>query len=134
MDKDGYDTIAITGEDICKSVSEQLSKGVTLLVSYTLISFLGGTFNMIFFSIFFWIPAGIYWLLASRNVEKDMTYKSRILSERKQLSLIDYIFELEVQMDRAIQKVQDSKYYITSDIRKFNKLLDEAINIYKLLF
>ncbi|MFX0022297.1 MAG: MFS transporter [Candidatus Hermodarchaeota archaeon] len=112
-------------------LSEQLSKGVTLLVSYTLISLLGGTFNMIFFSIFFWIPAAIFWLLASKNVGRDMAYKSRILSERKQLSLIDYIFELEVQMDRAIQKVQDSKYYLISDIKKFNKLLDEAINIYK---
>jgi MFS family permease len=112
-------------------LSEQSSKGITLLVSFTLISLLGGTFNMIFFSIFFWIPAAVFWLLASRNVGKDMAYKSRILSERKQLSLIDYIFELEVQMDRAIQKVQDSKYYITSDIKKFNKLLNEAINIYK---
>jgi MFS family permease len=112
-------------------LSEQLSKGITLLVSYTLISFLGGIFNMMFFSIFFWIPAAIYWLLASRNVEKDMALKSRILSERKQLSLIDYIFELEIQMDRAIQKVQDSKYYITNDNYKFNKLLEEALNIFK---
>jgi MFS family permease len=111
-------------------LSEQIGKGVTLLASYTLISLLG-IFNMMFISIFFWIPAGIFWLLASRNVGKDMAHKSRILSERKQLSLIDYIFELEVQMDRAIQKVQDSKYYLTSDIKKFNKLLDEAINIYK---
>ncbi|MFW9819283.1 MAG: MFS transporter, partial [Candidatus Thorarchaeota archaeon] len=112
-------------------LSEQIGKGVTLLVSYTLISLLGGIFNMMFISILFWIPAGIYWLLASRNVKKDMAYKSRILSERKQLSLIDYIFELEVQMDRAIQKVQDSKYYLINDINKFNKLLDEAIKIYK---
>ncbi|MFX0003649.1 MAG: MFS transporter [Candidatus Hodarchaeota archaeon] len=112
-------------------LSEQLSKGITLLVSYTLISLLGGTFNMMFFSIFFWIPAAIYWILASRNVEKDMSFKSRILSERKQLSLIDYIFELEVQMDRAIQKVQDSKYYIKNNESKFNKLLDEALNIFK---
>ncbi|MFX0008087.1 MAG: MFS transporter [Promethearchaeota archaeon] len=111
-------------------LSEQIGKGVTLLASYTLISLLG-IFNMMFISIFFWIPAGIFWLLASRNVDKDMASKSRILSERKQLSLIDYIFELEVQMDRAIQKVQDSKYYLTSDIKKFNKLLDEALNIYK---
>jgi hypothetical protein len=86
---------------------------------------------MMFFSIFFWIPAAIYWILASRNVEKDMSFKSRILSERKQLSLIDYIFELEVQMDRAIQKVQDSKYYIKDNETKFNKLLDEALHIFK---
>ncbi|MFX1380331.1 MAG: MFS transporter [Promethearchaeota archaeon] len=112
-------------------LSEQIGKGVTLLVSYTLISLLGGIFNMMFFSIFFWIPAAIYWLLASRNVEKDMSFKSRILSERKQLSLIDYIFELEIQMDRAIQKVQDSKYYLINDKDKFNKLLEEALNIFK---
>jgi len=112
-------------------LSEQLSKGVTLLVSYTLISIFGSIFNMIFISIFFWVPAAIYWLLASRNVEEDMAYKSRILSERKQVSLIDYIFELEIQMDRAIQKVQDSKYYIRKDQDRFNQLLDDALIIYK---
>lgn len=112
-------------------LSEQSSKGVTLLVSYTLISLLGSVFNMIFFSIFFWFPAAIFWVLASRNVKKDMALKSRILSERKQLSLIDYIFELEIQMDRAIQKVQDSKYYITNDQIKFNKLLEDALKIFK---
>ncbi|MFW9828665.1 MAG: MFS transporter [Candidatus Thorarchaeota archaeon] len=112
-------------------LSEQISKGITLLISYTLISLFGSIFNMIFFSIFFWLPAAIFWFLASKNVEKDMGYKSKILSERKQVSLIDYIFELEIQMDRAIQKVQDSKYYITHDQEKFNKLLDDALVIFK---
>ncbi|MFW9900389.1 MAG: MFS transporter [Candidatus Thorarchaeota archaeon] len=112
-------------------LSEQLSKGVTLLVSYTLISIFGSIFNMIFFSIFFWFPASIFWLLTSKNVEEDMANKSRILSERKQVSLIDYIFELEIQMDRAIQKVQDSKYYLQADQDRFNQLLDDALIIYK---
>ncbi len=112
-------------------LSEQISKGVTLLISFTLISLLGSIFNMIFFSIFFWFPAAIFWFLASRNVEKDMTYKSRILSERKQVSLIDYIFELEIQMDRGIQKVQDSKYYIRTDQNKFNQLMSDALIIFK---
>ncbi|MFX1554481.1 MAG: MFS transporter, partial [Promethearchaeota archaeon] len=112
-------------------LSEQISKGITLLISYTLISIFGGIFNMMFFSIFFWFPAAFFWLLASKNVEKDMNTKSRILSERKQLSLIDYIFEIEIQMDRAIQKVQDSKYYILDDQNKYNKLLDDALTIYK---
>ncbi|MCK4779507.1 MAG: hypothetical protein KAT57_04935, partial [Candidatus Lokiarchaeota archaeon] len=88
-------------------------------------------FNMLFFSIFFWLPAALLWFLASRNVEKDMTYKSRILSERKQISLIDYIFELEIQMDRAIQKFQDSKYYIRTDQKKFNKLINDSLKIFK---
>ncbi|MHA2392747.1 MAG: MFS transporter [Promethearchaeota archaeon] len=112
-------------------LSEQISKGVTLLISYTLISILGSIFNMIFFTVFFWLPAAILWFLASRNVEKDMNYKSRILSERKQVSLIDYIFELEIQMDRAIQKVQDSRYYIHTNQDKFNKLLEDALKIFK---
>ena len=112
-------------------LSEQISKGITLLLSYSLIFLLGSIFNMIFVSIFFWIPAAIFWILASRNVEKDMTYKSRILSERKQVSLIDYIFELEIQMDRGIQKVQDSKYYIRTDQNKFNQLMNDALMIFK---
>ncbi|MFX0028860.1 MAG: MFS transporter [Candidatus Hermodarchaeota archaeon] len=112
-------------------LSEQISKGVTLLISYTLISLLGSVFNMLFFTIFFWLPAAILWLLASISVEKDMTYKSRILSERKQVSLIDYIFEVEIQMDRAIQKVQDARYYIHTNQDKFNKLLEDALKIFK---
>ncbi|MFX1480880.1 MAG: MFS transporter [Promethearchaeota archaeon] len=112
-------------------LSEQIGKGVTLLLSFTLISILGSIFNMMFFTIFFWLPAAILWLFASLNVEKDMTYKSRILSERKQVSLIDYIFEVEIQMDRAIQKVQDSRYYIHTNQAKFNELLEDALKIFK---
>ena len=47
------------------------------------------------------------------------------------MSLIDYIFEVEIQMDRAIQKVQDSRYYIHTNQTKFNKLLEDAIKIFK---
>ena len=112
-------------------LSEQISKGVTLLISYTLISLLGSVFNMLFFTIFFWLPAAVLWFLASTSVEKDMAYKSRILSERKQISLIDYIFQVEIQMDRAIQKVQDARYYIHTNEEKFNKLLEDALKIFK---
>jgi len=112
-------------------LSEQISKGVTLLISFTLISLLGSIFNMLFFTIFFWLPAAILWFFASKNVESDMGYKSRILSERTQLSIIDFIFELDIQMDRAIQKVQDSKYYMRTDQKKFNKLLTDALTIFK---
>ena len=112
------------------NLSEQLGKGFTLLISFMLISMLGSIFNMMVFSVFFWLPAAFFWFLASRTVEEDMTNKSKILSERKQVSLIDYIFELEIQMDRAIQKVQDSKYYIESDQDKFTQLLDDAVIIF----
>ncbi|TXT53773.1 MAG: Inner membrane transport protein YdhP [Promethearchaeota archaeon] len=113
------------------NLSEQLGKGFTLLISYLLISFLGSIFNMMVISVFFWLPAGILWYFASRNVKEDMDHKSRILSERKQTTLIDYIFELEIQMDRAKQKVQDSKYYIFSDKGKFNELIQDAITIFE---
>jgi MFS family permease len=112
------------------NLSEQLGKGFTLLLSFMLISMLGSIFNMMVFSVFFWIPAAFFWYLASKTVEDDMLNKSKILSERKQVSLIDYIFELEIQLDRAIQKVQDSKYYIESNSDKFNELLDGAVKIF----
>jgi len=120
------------------NLSEQIGKGVTLLLSYLLISFFSyfsfpsesSIYNMMFFSIFFWIPASILWYRASKTVENDMIRKSMLLSERKQIGLLDYIFELEIQMDRGIQKIQDSKYYILTDSKKFNILLDDAIKIF----
>ncbi len=118
------------------NLSEQVGKGLTLFLSYFLISFLNGIFNnsgifnMMFISVFLWIPACIFWIFASRSVGKDLTNKSMILSERKQVGLLDYIFELEIQMDRAIQKVQDAKYYILTNPEKFNKLIGEAIIIF----
>jgi MFS family permease len=112
------------------NLSEQVGKGLTLLISYFLISLLGSIFNMMLFSTIFWIPAIILWILATRSVGKDLDAKSMILSERKQVSLLDYIFELEIQMDRAIQKVQDARYYILSRQDKFKTLLADAINIF----
>ncbi len=112
------------------SLSEQIGKGITLLISFTLISILGSIFNMMFIAVLFWIPAGVLWFFASNSVEEDMITKSKKLSERNQVSLIDFIFELEIQMDRAIQKIQDSKYYIQSDEKRFNQLLDDAIKIF----
>jgi len=112
------------------NLSEQVGKSVTLFASYFLISFLGGIYNMMFFSMFFWIPACFLWFFASRSVGKDLTTKSMILSERKQVGLLDYVFELEIQMDRAIQKIQDSKYYILTNPNKFNELISDAIKIF----
>jgi len=112
------------------SLSEQVGKGITLLISFTLISLLGNVFNMMFLAVFFWIPSALLWFLTSKSVEGDMAYKSKVLSERKQVNLLDYIFELEIQMDRAIQKVQDSKYYIFSDYSKFDRLMNEALVIF----
>ncbi|MFX0076886.1 MAG: MFS transporter [Candidatus Hermodarchaeota archaeon] len=111
------------------SLAEQVGKGVTLLLSFTLISLFGSVINMMYFALFLWVPSAVLWLFVGKSVEVDMEYKSTILSERKQINLLDFIFELEIQMDRAIQKIQDSKYYILSNQTKFNKLLDEAITI-----
>ncbi|MBD3213913.1 MAG: MFS transporter [Candidatus Lokiarchaeota archaeon] len=111
------------------NLSEQIGKGLTLLISFLLISLLGNIYNMMVFSVFFWLPAGILWFFASRKVDDDMERKSRILKERKQVTLIDYIFEVEIQMDRAKQKIQDAKYYIKEDKQKFLALLNDALEI-----
>ncbi|MBD3196854.1 MAG: MFS transporter [Candidatus Lokiarchaeota archaeon] len=111
------------------NLSEQVGKGLTLLISYILIILLGSIINMMIFAVFFWIPAAILWFLASRSVKEDMENKSRTLKERQQITLIDYIFELDIQMDRAIQKIQDSKYYILTDKDKFLELMNQGIKI-----
>ena len=111
------------------NLSEQTSKAMVLFISFFLISLLGSIFNMMLVSFIFWVPAGILWFFASRTVEEDMATKRKILSERKQVSLIDYIFEIDLQMDRAIQKIQDSKYYL-NDEKKFFELLNDAIRMF----
>jgi len=112
------------------NLSSQLGKAATLFGSYFLITWLGDLYKVILFSVIFWVPTSILWFFTSRTVSDDLAEKTMILSERKQLELIDYIFELEIQMDRAIQKVQDSKYYIFTNRKKFNMLLDDAIKIF----
>jgi len=112
------------------SLSEQIGKGLTLLISFTLIQLLGSIYNMMIVAVLFWIPGGIFWAVSLKSVIKDMDHKSKILSERKQTSLIDYIFELEIQIDRALQKVHDLKYYFNTDEKKFLSLLNEAIEIF----
>ncbi len=112
------------------NLSEQVGKGLTLLISYFLITLLGSIYNMMMFSAFLWIPAIVFWIFANKTVGKDISLKSMLLSERMQVGLIDYIFELEIQMDRAIQKIQDSKYYLYSNPAKFDKLVGEAIRIF----
>lgn len=113
------------------NLSEQLGKGITLLLSSLLISMFGSMYWMMVFSVLFWVPAGILWFRASKTVVKEMDKKSTTLSERRQLTLIDHVFELEFQMDKAIQKVQDSKYYIESDEEKFLQLLEDSLKIFK---
>ena len=113
------------------NLSEQLGKGFTLLLSSLLISMFGSMYWMMVFSVLLWIPAGLLWFRASKTVVKEMDKKSTTLSERRQLTLIDHVFELEIQMDKAIQKVQDSKYYIESDEEKFLQLLDDSLKIFK---
>ena len=112
------------------NLSEQVGKGLTLIISYFLISLLGSMFNMMLFSTVFWLPAIFLWILATKSVGKDLDSKSMILSERKQISILDYIFELEIQMDRAIQKTQDARHYILTNPEKFDELLTDAIRIF----
>ncbi len=113
------------------NLSEQVGKGLTLLLTSWLIFLLANMYHMMIIAMFFWVPGSIYWILASRSVIGEMDVKSKILSERSQNTLLDHIFALEVEMDKAIQKVQDSKYYIDTDEKKFFRLLDESLKIFK---
>ncbi|MFX1383724.1 MAG: MFS transporter [Promethearchaeota archaeon] len=113
------------------NLSEQVGKGLTLLLASWLIFLFSEIYDMMVISIFFWVPGAIFWILASRSVKEEMETKSKILSERSQVTLLDHVFEMEVEMDKAIQKVQDSKYYIETNVDKFYQLLDESLKIFK---
>lgn len=111
------------------SLSEQIGKGVTLLLAGGLIALLGSTYNMMLVSVLFWLPAGILWALALRHVVKEMDERSVILAERKQMTIIDYVFELEFNIDGALQKIHDAKYFLNSNVMRAEDLLEDAHTI-----
>ncbi|GAB4317204.1 MAG: hypothetical protein Kow0069_19820 [Promethearchaeota archaeon] len=112
------------------NLSEQVGKGITLLLAGALINWLGSSYRMMYVAFLLWIPAGLLWALALRSVVRDLDEKSIILSERKQMTLIDYIFELEIVMDGALQKVQDSKYFLATNVMRSEDLISEALKVF----
>ncbi|MBD3350358.1 MAG: MFS transporter [Candidatus Lokiarchaeota archaeon] len=112
------------------NLSEQLGKGFTLALSYVMLTLFGTYSAMIIFAALFWFPAGIMWLYASKHVVRDMNEKSMILKERTQLSFLDYIFELEMIMDKAIQLIHDFAKNLEKDYDLASEKLNKAVKIF----
>jgi MFS family permease len=114
------------------NLSEQLGKGLTLILSSVLLIYL--TYQqMIIFAGLFWFPGAIIWFWGYKNIRRDMNEKSLILKERTQVTLIDYIFELEIQLDQGIQKIHDAKRFIGSNNRKAMDKIDRAIRYFAVI-
>ncbi len=113
------------------NLAEQLGKGITLALSYFLFIIFPDYKTMIIFCSLFWLLAGFFWLYVAFNVEKDMYEKSMILKERTQLTFIDYIFELEILMDKGIQWVHDAKMVIGKDNDSAMNMIEKSINTFE---
>ncbi|MBD3350359.1 MAG: MFS transporter [Candidatus Lokiarchaeota archaeon] len=112
------------------ALSEQVGKGITLGLSYVLLTMFSTYRNMIIFAGLFWLPCGVLWYYASRNVISEMNEKTLILKERTQLTFIDYVFELQIKMDQAIQYIFDFKRDLGKDNEAAKKKLDKANKIF----
>ncbi|MHA1731522.1 MAG: MFS transporter [Promethearchaeota archaeon] len=111
-------------------LSESVGKGVTLALAGMLIVLLGSTYRMLVASIFFWVPAAICWVIALKHVTRDLEEKSMTLIERSQMTLIDYLFELEIAIDRGLQKVQDAKFFLNTNLMKSEDMISDALAIF----
>ncbi|HMF33712.1 MAG TPA: MFS transporter [Candidatus Lokiarchaeia archaeon] len=112
------------------NLAEQIGKGITLLLAGMLIALVGSTHDMMIISIFFYIPTGILWWKMMDTTIVDMDERSMVLRERQQMSVIDYIFELEIHIDGALQKVHDTKALINTNLLRAIDNIDEAYKIF----
>jgi MFS family permease len=112
------------------NLAEQFGKGITLLLAGMLIALVGSTWQMMIISIFFYVPAGILWWKMTDNTIVDMDERSMVLRERQQMSVIDYIFELEIHIDGALQKVHDTKNLISTNLLQAIDKIEEANKIF----
>ncbi len=118
-----------TGSSLFR-LSESVGKGVTLVLASGLITILGSAYNMLIASVFFWVPAAVFWILALRHVNRDFEEKSMTLIERSQMTLIDYLFELEIAIDQGLQKIQDAKFFLNNNLMKSEDLISDALKIF----
>jgi MFS family permease len=108
------------------NLAEQIGKGITLVLAGMLIALVGSTWEMMVISIFFYVPAGILWWKMTDTTIGDMDERSMVLRERQQMSVIDYIFELEIHIDGALQKVHDTKTLINTNLLQAIDKIEEA--------
>lgn len=113
------------------NLSEQLGKGITLALSYVMLTIFSSYGSMIIFAALFWLPAGWLFFRARKTVARDMDEKSMILRERTQMSFIDYIFELEIVMDQGIQLIHDLNKDLGTNNKAAMQKLEKSIKIFK---
>ncbi|WP_457559471.1 MFS transporter [Candidatus Harpocratesius sp.] len=108
-------------------LTEQVGKSVTLMLTSFLLSIVITYQRLLYVSLIFWIPSALLWLLTVKAITKDIDEKNRVLRERQQMTLIDYIFEINIEIDRAIQTVHDAKNKIVKEPQNALKMIDKAI-------
>ncbi|MHA1821885.1 MAG: MFS transporter [Promethearchaeota archaeon] len=113
------------------ALAEQLGKGMTLALSYFLLLWFGDYTQMLLFSTLSFIPVIIFWWLIFKSVRKDLEEKNLVLKERSQLSILDKIFEFEIDIDEALQYIYDAKRALDKDLNQSLKKLNQAIKMLK---
>ena len=121
------------------NLAEQIGKGITLLVASTLIALIimittndeAAMYYMMIGTIFLYIPTGIIWWKMQKGVVTDMDERSMVLRERQQMSVIDYIFELEISLDGGLQKIHDAQVLIPNNLMQALDKIAEADKIFE---
>jgi MFS family permease len=125
------------------NLAEQIGKGITLLIAGGLISVFSGiitalnfenqdpTHLMMITTIFLYIPTAIMWWKMQKTVVSDMDDRSIVLRERQQMSIIDYIFELEISLDGGLQKIYDARLLIPNNLMQALDKISEADKIFE---
>jgi hypothetical protein len=114
------------------SLTEQIGKSITLFIASGLILLFGYNRSLMYGTLFY-IPAAFFWFLVVKNIQKDIDSKSLVLRERAQSTFIDFFFELEISIDDGVQLIQDAKNILIKDQKKSQKLIDKAIDKFKLI-
>lgn len=121
------------------NLAEQIGKGITLLIAGALIALIGiittnpqaATHQMMIITIFMYVPTAIIWWRMQKTVSTDMDERSMVLRERQQMSVIDYIFEMEISLDGGLQKIHDARALIPNNLMQALDKISEADKIFE---
>ncbi len=121
------------------NLAEQIGKGITLLIAGGLVALIGAitlnplaaTHQMMIITILLYIPTGIIWWRMQKTATADMDERSMVLRERQQMSVIDYIFELEISLDGGLQKIHDARPLIPNNLMQALDKITEADKVFE---
>lgn len=109
-------------------LTEQIGKSVTLMLTSLILSLVNTYQRLLYIGIIFWIPSAFLWYLSTKSVIKDIDEKNRRLRERQQITFIDYFFEANIELDKAIQTIHDAKSLIVKKPKHAQKMISTAIS------